>query len=39
VKETLAWADWPIPAALWEELNALPFATDDPEATRDYRPG
>jgi len=39
VKETLAWADWPIPDAMWAELNALPFATDDPEATRDYKPG
>ena len=39
VKETLAWADWPIPDALWAELKALPFSTDDPEATREYRPG
>ena len=39
VKETLDWAEWPIPDALWAELNALPFATDDPEATRDYKPG
>jgi D-threo-aldose 1-dehydrogenase len=39
VRETLAWAEWPIPDALWEELAALPFATDDPEATRDYSPG
>jgi D-threo-aldose 1-dehydrogenase len=39
VRETLAWADWPIPAALWDELKALPFATDDPEATRAYSAG
>lgn len=39
VRETLAWADWPIPAALWDELKALPFATDDPEATRVYSAG
>jgi D-threo-aldose 1-dehydrogenase len=39
VAETLEWASWPIPDALWDELAAVPFATDDPEATRDYRPG
>ena len=39
VRETLAWADWPIPEALWAELKALPFATDDPEATREYSAG
>jgi D-threo-aldose 1-dehydrogenase len=39
VRETLAWAEWPIPDELWEELATLPFATDDPEATRDYSPG
>jgi D-threo-aldose 1-dehydrogenase len=39
VGETLAWAEWPIPQAVWDELAALPVATDDPEATRDYRPG
>jgi len=39
VKETLDWAKWPIPDALWQELNAFPFATDDPESTREYRPG
>jgi len=39
VAETLEWARWPIPKAVWEELLALPFATDDPEATRDYKPG
>jgi len=39
VKETLDWAAWPIPDALWQELASFPFATDDPEATREYSPG
>jgi D-threo-aldose 1-dehydrogenase len=39
VAQTLEWARFPIPAALWEELKAVPFSTDDPEATRDYKPG
>lgn len=39
VEETLRWARWPIPQALWDELASLPVATDDPEATRDYKLG
>jgi D-threo-aldose 1-dehydrogenase len=39
VRQTLEWASWPIPDAAWDELLALPFSTDDPEASRDYRPG
>ncbi len=39
VKETLDWAAWPIPEAAWEELLALPFSLEDPEATRDYKLG
>jgi D-threo-aldose 1-dehydrogenase len=39
VQQTLKWADWPIPEAAWDELLALPFSVDDPEATRQYRPG
>jgi D-threo-aldose 1-dehydrogenase len=39
VKETIAWAEWKIPAALWDELKSLPFAMDDPEATRKYSAG
>jgi D-threo-aldose 1-dehydrogenase len=39
VKQTLDWAQWDIPAALWDELAQLPFDMDDPEATRVYRPG
>ncbi|THD48986.1 MAG: aldo/keto reductase [Bradyrhizobium sp.] len=39
VAETLQWASFPIPDAMWAELDALPFAADDPEATRDYKLG
>ena len=39
IEETLAWAKWPIPDEAWRELLALPFSNDDPEATRDYKPG
>ena len=39
VQETLDWAAWPIGDEVWDELLALPFATDDPEATRDYKLG
>jgi D-threo-aldose 1-dehydrogenase len=39
VQQTLEWARWSIPDAMWAELNALPYATDDPEATRDYKLG
>jgi D-threo-aldose 1-dehydrogenase len=39
VLQTLEWASFPIPAAMWEELKALPFSTDDPEATRVYKLG
>jgi D-threo-aldose 1-dehydrogenase len=39
VEETIAWAEWKIPAALWDELRSLPFAMDDPEATRQYSAG
>jgi len=39
VRETMAWAEWPIPDSLWEELAALPFSMEDPEATRKYKPG
>lgn len=39
VQETLDWAAWPIPDALWTELEALPYETDDPEASRDYKLG
>ena len=39
VAQTLDWARFPIPEAVWDELKAVPFSTDDPEATREYRPG
>jgi D-threo-aldose 1-dehydrogenase len=39
VAETLAWAEFPVPAEVWSELAALPFSRDDPEAARVYSPG
>jgi D-threo-aldose 1-dehydrogenase len=39
IQQTLEWASFPIPDALWAELRAAPYSTDDPEATRDYRLG
>jgi D-threo-aldose 1-dehydrogenase len=39
VQETLDWAAWPIGEEVWAELMALPYSTEDPEATRDYKPG
>ncbi len=38
VAQTLEWAATPIPEVVWRELAAVEFATDDPEATRDYKP-
>jgi D-threo-aldose 1-dehydrogenase len=39
VAQTLTWAEWPIPDQAWQELLALDYVTDDPEATRVYKPG
>jgi D-threo-aldose 1-dehydrogenase len=39
VSQTLDWARFPIPQAAWDELLAAPFSIEDPEATRDYKPG
>jgi D-threo-aldose 1-dehydrogenase len=39
VQQTIAWANWNIPDALWSALKTLPFDTTDPEATRVYNPG
>lgn len=39
VVETREWAEFPIPEDVWDELAAIPYSTEDPEATRDYRPG
>ena len=38
VAEPTEWAAVPIPHAAWDELLALPFSTDDPEAARVYQP-
>lgn len=37
VRQTIEWANYDVPAALWDDLKDLPFSTDDPEATREYR--
>jgi D-threo-aldose 1-dehydrogenase len=39
IAQTLVWAQHPIPEAAWDELMSLPFSTDDPEASRKYKPG
>jgi D-threo-aldose 1-dehydrogenase len=39
VAETIQWAEFPVPHAVWAELAALPFSRDDPEATRVYSQG
>jgi D-threo-aldose 1-dehydrogenase len=39
VAQTLEWASFPIPESVWEALGEIPFVREDPEATRDYRPG
>lgn len=39
VDRNLDWASADIGAEIWAELEALPFSTEDPEATRAYRPG
>ena len=39
VAETIRWAEFKVPDAVWRELAALPFAVDDPEAARVYSPG
>lgn len=39
VQQTVAWADYPIADDTWQQLMALPRTRNDPEATREYRPG
>jgi D-threo-aldose 1-dehydrogenase len=39
IAETRGWADWAISEEAWRELMALPFSSEDPEATRIYSPG
>lgn len=34
VSETLAWAEWSIPEAVWEELKNVPYSTENPQASR-----
>lgn len=38
VQQTVEWARWPIADEVWHDLAAIPFSTDDPEATRVYKP-
>jgi D-threo-aldose 1-dehydrogenase len=39
VQQTIDWANFEIPDALWDDLKSVPFDMDDPEAKRVYRPG
>src|SRR5581483_6987031 len=39
VRQTLEWAQFPIPDALWRGLQAIQFSTGDTEETREYRLG
>lgn len=39
VQQTLDWAAAKLPVELWDELDALPFSAEDPEANRVYKPG
>ncbi|MBY6160446.1 aldo/keto reductase [Mameliella alba] len=39
VQQTLDWAAMKLPEALWDDLSALPFSDEDPEANRAYKPG
>jgi D-threo-aldose 1-dehydrogenase len=32
VAETIAWANWAIPEAIWDELAAVPYFTSNPQA-------
>ncbi len=38
IAQTISWATQAIPQAAWDELLALPFETNDPEAARVYSP-
>lgn len=33
VAETIKWANWPIPEAIWPELAAIPHFSDNPQAS------
>ncbi len=39
VQQTVDWANFEIPDALWRDLEKIAFDMDDPEAKRVYRPG
>lgn len=39
VSQTIDWAQADIPQAVWDDIAALPFSSEDPEADRDYKPG
>jgi D-threo-aldose 1-dehydrogenase len=39
VQQTVEWANFEFPKALWDELKAVPYDMEDPEAKRVYRPG
>ena len=39
VQQTMDWANCKIPDAVWTELAAIAFDSEDPEASRVYRPG
>lgn len=39
VRQTLDWAEAPIPQRVWDALASFPFDVTDPEASRVYRPG
>jgi D-threo-aldose 1-dehydrogenase len=39
IQQTMDWANWNIPDALWAALKALPYDKADPEAARVYNPG
>ncbi len=39
VHQTIDWAQHDISDAAWDELMALDYASDDPEANREYKPG
>ncbi|MCP4318490.1 MAG: aldo/keto reductase [Hyphomicrobiales bacterium] len=39
VAETIDWASIDFPPGAWDELMALPYSDEDPEANRDFRPG
>lgn len=39
VQQTIDWATAEIPAAVWAELDAIGYSSEDPEANREYKPG